>query len=266
MKNGWAITKASLKVVSKDPEFLILPVIVGVIMLGVLASFFVGGLFFSKLNWVFAVLFYMISFTLSYFIQAMVLEGAKVRFAGGDPNLGTAFSAAVKKIDKIVLLAIISSIVSIIVQVIRGEGEKKGGLGGIAIQLIASLIGASWTVVSYFSLPVILNEDVSVFKSFPRSVELFKKTWGENISSSVSLLVLYLPAVLFFLLAIASLFVGLVALTLIFAGLFLLSLFLGAVIGSVAKSIIAQALYQYASTGKVPSIMPEEQVKGFYGK
>ena len=266
LKNGFEITKASLKVVSKDPEFLALPIIVGIIMIGVVVSFFLGNLFFSKLSLLFVALFYLISFSLSYFIQAMVLEGAKVRFAGGDPSLGQAFSLAVKKLDKIIALAVISAIVSILVRAVSERGEKQGGIAGIVTQLIAALIGASWTVVSYFSLPVILNEDIGVFKSFSRSLELFKKTWGENFSSSVSLLILYIPAIIFALLAIASLAIGLLILTIAFAFLFLLSLFLAAVIASVTKSIIAQALYEYASTGKVPGLMPQEQVKSFYKK
>lgn len=270
LKNGWTITKASLNFIKTDPEFLVLPIAVGIIMLFVLASFFVSTVFLratlgNELLYGFLAIYYLVSFSLLYFIQAMVLEAARLRFAGKNPTLAGAFDLAMKKIRRIFALAVIASVISIISAVLRERGESKGGLGGLLLQFLGAAVGISWSIVSYFSLPVLLYEDVGVIDSFKRSVDLFKKTWGENVTANFTLGVVYFPGLVLLLLGIIVLFVipaiGFVIILLSFA-----LLIMGAVVGSVAKSVIAEALYEYASTGKVPNGMPEQAVKNFYSK
>lgn len=260
LKNGFEITVASLKVTAEDPEFLILPILTGIIMLAILGSFiFIS--FNSQVDdltfWGFLVVYYLASFFLLYFIQAMVIEGARQKFAGKNPSLGESFSVAMSKLGKIIVLAVIASVVSIIAQLLNEQGQKRGGLSGLGLQLFATLLGASWAVISYFSLPVILYEDVGVFQSFYRSGQLFKKTWGETLSSNLSLLLVYVPAVVLFILAFFT--DGTVSLVLL--GVALICLFLGAMVSTVAKAVVSQALYQYATDGKVPSAMPQQAIE-----
>jgi hypothetical protein len=262
LKNGFEITVASLKVTAEDPEFLILPILTGIIMLAILATFFISiGNSLSDVGfWGFLVVYYLVSFTLLYFIQAMVIEGARQKFSGKNPSLGEAFSVAWSKIGKIVVLAVIASVVSIIARILESQGQKRGGLGGLGLQLFGALLGAAWAVISYFSLPIILYEDAGVFESFSKSGSLFKKTWGETVASNLSLLLVYVPAVVFVILAF---FVG-GDLAFAFLILGLICLFLGAIVSTVAKAVVSEALYMYAKDGKVPSAFPQEAIEGAF--
>jgi hypothetical protein len=192
---------------------------------------------------------------LLYFVQAMLLEAAHARFSGENPSLLKAFHLAGPRAFKIFSLAVIASIVSVVAQAAREKG-MSGALG-------SSIIGLSWSIASYFSLPVLLYENIGVFQSFRRSAQLFKETWGESIASNVSLLLVYLPAAILFLLTFFSLSEPYF---LVIASLFLVSLLAGAIVSSVAKAVIAQALYEYASTGRVPQAMPKGAIEGFYSR
>ena len=277
LRNGFELTKASIKVIMQDPEFLILPIISGIVMIGILITFVVPlallGLGSDKavgnaktgieaLSWIIALLYYFAAFIVSYLMQATVLEGAKERFAGRDPQLVPCFSKAMAKIDKVATLAAISAVVSVIAQIVRNKGQEKGGAAGLVMQLIGSMIGASWSIVAYFSLPVILNEDLGVMASFKRSMEIFGKTWGTNAVASLSLIAIYVPGIVGIVLGILAFFVSPI-LGVIILAFGVIALFAGMIVGSVAKAVIAEALYEYAATGKVPAAMPTEAVKGF---
>ena len=268
LKNGFEITKASLNFVKTDPEFLILPIIVGLVMLAILASFLFSFAFFemkfgTTLFYAFLAIYYIILYNALYFTQAMILEAARERFAGKNPTLGRAFSLAMKNIKKIAALAVISAVVSIISAVLREKGEQRGGAGGLVLKLLGSAAGISWTVISYFALPVLLHEELDVVESFKKSWELFKKTWGENLGANFSTIALYLPAIILFVLG--ALLLGTI-LGILLLALGLLALFAAMIIASVTKAVIAEALYEYAATGKVPSGMPEGAVKNFYSR
>lgn len=262
LQRGWGITVSSLKVVSSDPELLALPIVSGLIFLFILFSLFFPILFFNNTSNTYVIIAvavaYFVSFFLLYFTQAMTIEIARIRFSGKNPKLVDGFNAAMKHLSKIVALAAIGAAIAILVRLIRNRRDGNNFLAGI----IASLIGASWTIVSYFSLPVILYEEKGVFDSFKRSVELVKNSWGTDVSAQLSLLVLYIPAILFFILAI--LFAGILPLFLVFIVLALIAFVAALLLQSVVKGIISEALYIYASTGKVPQQFDSNTVKGFY--
>ena len=159
----------------------------------------------------------------------MIVESARIRFAGGNPKLADGFSAALKHLKSILVLAVIGAIVSIIVNAIQRTARGNSGLSAIATHLVAGLIGASWTIVSYFSLPVILSENTSATQSFKRSMELFGNL-GENAVSNISLMALWLPAVLFLVL---GLFVSPLAAAAVIAFV------IGGILHSVAKGILS---------------------------
>ncbi|MBU1196879.1 hypothetical protein KJ765_00045 [Candidatus Micrarchaeota archaeon] len=81
----------------------------------------------NAVYWGCLVAYYRVSFSLRYFIQAMVIETARMRFAGENPTFSRTFNVAVKKLDKIMVLAVIASVVSIIAQLLRQRGAGKQG-------------------------------------------------------------------------------------------------------------------------------------------
>ncbi|VVB56624.1 Uncharacterised protein [uncultured archaeon] len=259
ISRGFALTVASLKIAFKEPWMIALPFLSGLLMLALIVSFIFLLLPVADSNvatWGAVLALYLIGYFLFYFTQAMIVFGAKERFAGRDPTFGQCFSSAMAHAPTLLILAAIGATIGLLMQVI---GRDKNGRPTLFGQILSSLIGVAWTLVSYFSLPVILNEDKGVLDSFKRSVELVTKAWGEGMSANLSLSLLTLPGIVLMGL---GLFVGFLPLAL----LGLLAFVAGYALSIPAKAVISQALYVYATTQQVPTGMEADHLAGAFAK
>ncbi|MDE1797967.1 MAG: hypothetical protein KGH63_00990 [Candidatus Micrarchaeota archaeon] len=265
---GFSLTRASMRIAMREPWMMVLPLISGLLLVGLLASFILvpvlGG---QEINDTYALIIvavlYGLGYFLFYFTQAMIIFGAKERFAGRDPTFGQSFSSAAAHLPTIVLLTLIGATIGVITRALSGR-DRNGNANIIGV-ILASLIGVAWTVVSYFSLPVILNEDKGVLESFKRSVELVTKSWGEGATANLSLLLLYVPAIILLALGFAGgLLLGSALLMAVGVGLGLLALLAAYAISIPVKAIVSQALYVYASTGAVPTGMEADHLSAAF--
>jgi hypothetical protein len=53
-------------------------------------------------------------------------------------------------------------------------------LVAIVTAIVGGLVQGAWNLVVFFAIPVIVAEDLSVIASLRRSLELFRRTWGED--------------------------------------------------------------------------------------
>src|SRR6185295_11694320 len=110
-------------------------------------------------------------------------------------------SIANSRLHRILPWALLSATISVIIEAIE---ERFGFLG----QIIGSLIGAAWNVVTFLSVPIIVFEDLGPINALKRSGHLLKQTWGENLAAQIGLGLLGLIA---FLPGIAVIFLGVAA-------------------------------------------------------
>jgi hypothetical protein len=252
--------KQSLVLLRKDKELMILPLLSGLAIGVVIASFFFGmglhrsGADLEAIGEVPAAIagfsLYVITYTIAFFFQAALVAGACERMRGGDPTLGSAIRAASQRLGTIVLWAVVAATVGM---VLRSIQERSQWLG----KLVVGLLGAAWSLATFFVVPVIVMERQGVKGSVGRSWALFKKTWGEQVTGHLGFgaasLLLMLPvilvAVLLFQVSPAlGIAVGV-------AGVALLSVFLSALQG-----IFVAALYRYAAEDQAPEGFSEQQI------
>ena len=93
---GWQLTKTSLRILRKDKELLLFPLISGLSLMAILAVFIVGmfvtvgfgAAFGGASTWLFVVLmivYYVVAFFLAFFFNAAVIGAATIRLNGGNP-------------------------------------------------------------------------------------------------------------------------------------------------------------------------------------
>ena len=256
ISRGWQLAKMSLRVIRKDKEILIFPVLSGLISLVILGSF-IGGIFFTgvfmnasdeTLSWTFYaffIAFYFVSFFISIFFNAAVIGCATIRMNGGDPTVADGFRIAGQNIGRILLWAIFTATVGLIIRAIQ---QRVGFIG----KLILGAIGVIWTLATYFVVPVLIYEKLGPWGAVKRSASVFKNTWGEMIAGNLGLgAVFFLLALLGLLPIILGVVVG--SLASIVAGIAIAIVYwlILAVVLSAAQSVLVAALYRYATTGKV---------------
>jgi hypothetical protein len=249
---GWQLAKMSIRVVRKDKEILLFPLLSGIITILILASFFIGVFFTSGFgnanSWTFYVfffVFYFVTFFISIFFNAAVIGCATIRMNGGDPVFSDGIKTAMDNIKQILFWALFAATIGLILRAIQ---EKVGFIG----KIVVGALGAAFTIATYFVVPVLIYEKLGPWGSLKRSVSILKNTWGEALVGNLGL------GIVFFLL-------GLLGLVPIIVGVLFMSLWpvvIGIVIAvvywlilglvfSAAQSVLVAALYRYATTGKV---------------
>jgi hypothetical protein len=260
LKNSWSMMKASATVLKLDPELLIFPLLSGIAVVLVTATFIVPFAFIGEgfgalenldenvgyLGYVVGFLYYLVLYSLIFFFNTALVGATMIRLDGGDPTISDGLNIAFKKLTAILEYAAIAATVGMI---LRALEERLGFIGRIAV----GLIGLSWTLVTFLTVPVLVTKDVSAIDAVKESATVFKRTWGEQVVANVGIgfatfiimMVMFLVAIPLIILVGSISEVAILPLVLSLAGGF----FLVILVSSALKSIYSAALYRYATTG-----------------
>ncbi len=267
---SFKLVKESFAVLKKDKEIMWFPVI-SVIVTVLLFVSFITPIYFSAdirlgdltSNYLYYVMFfayYLLSYFIIIFFNTGLITCVHIRLHGGDPTLSDGLKNAAKHVKKIFIWALISATIGII---LRAIANKSGTLG----KIVTGIIGMVWSLLTFFVIPVMIFENVSVFQSIKRSGHLFKKTWGENVVGRFSIGIFFVILSLIGIIPLVlSLFtMSLTMIILVLASVITYWVILG-VISSSLSVIFTTALYDYANTGKVPSAYSPEVIKNAFKK
>ena len=246
------LMKMSWRVLMMDRELILFPIMSGIsvlVLAAAMAGIGLGAGTFDRvaaegaeesvgaLDAVIGLIFVFGSSALVIFFNAALVAAALERLRGGDPNIGSGLRAASARLPQILAWALISVIVSIILQALRERG-------GIAGQVASMIGGVAWSLATFFVIPVLVAEGVGPIEGIRRSAGLLRQTWGRQIAASfgfglvsiVGVILAVVPAALLFfvhpLLGIA-------------VGIPLVALALGTV--SALEGIFKAALYDFAN-------------------
>jgi hypothetical protein len=213
----------------------------------------------NVVTWILAFCTYIgVAFVQTYFMAALC-AGANERLQGRDTHMGQMLSIANTRLHRILPWAVLSATVSIIMEAIE---ERFGFLG----QIIASVIGAAWNVVTFLSVPIIVFEDLGPINALKRSGHLLKQTWGENLMAQIGLgligLLAFLPGIA---IGAAGVAVGGAGAVLLIAVAALWLAIAASVLGALS-GIYRTALYRYAVDGQVPEAFASTDMEHAFGQ
>ena len=272
LSNSWNMMKASATVLKLDPELLIFPLLSGIAAVLVTATFIVPFAFVGEgfgalenldenvgyIGYVVGFLYYLVLYSLVFFFNTALVGATMIRLDGGDPTISDGLNIAFKKMGAILQYAAIAATVGML---LRALEERAGFIGRIVI----GLIGLSWTLATFLTVPVLVTKEVSAIDAVKESAGLFRRTWGEQVVANAGiglatfliLLVMGLVAVPLIILASSISEVLVIPLALSFAGGF----FLVILVSSALKGIYSAALYRYATTGDAGEHFSAEMMK-----
>ena len=249
----WELAQVSWSVLRADKELMLLPIMSAICSIVVSASFFIPFLAVPQafadgpsrpVIYVGLFLFYLVNYFVVIFFNTALISAATTRLKGGSPTLRDGLAFAWENVGSILQWAAVAATVGMILRTIE---ERVGWLGKIVI----GLLGAAWSIATYFVIPVMVYEKLGPIDAIKESAALFKKTWGERVVGSISFgllfFVLAIPAFLAVLVA-ASLGTAVLVMVAILAVVYLLTL---AVISAALNGIFVAALYQYVHTGQI---------------
>ncbi|HEX7369009.1 MAG TPA: DUF6159 family protein [Rhodanobacteraceae bacterium] len=256
----WQLMGASWQMLKQDKRLIVFPLISGVALLAVMALFaapviaaagahpeMVRQAHGSLQNYLGLFVFYFLAYTVITFFNSALLACVFKQIDGEQPTLGFGLKFAWSRIGQILGWALLTSTVGILLRMLE---EKVGFIG----RIVVSLLGMAWSVTSFLVVPVLVVEGTGPIESYKRSVEMLKRTWGEQIIGNVSFGLIFMlfgvvPAFILFLLvahggsAMVMLAIAVVVVYLVLLGL----------VQSTLQTIYQAAIYCYAATGEAPA-------------
>lgn len=252
LSNGWELAKTSLKTVNENRSLLLFPVFSVISFILVLGTF-AGGTFFLFGDQIrtasdnnepiangFAIgavfLFYLINFfIIVYFNSALIYCAVKV-LNQEETSLGAGLDFANSRIGKIFGWAVLSATVGTLLKFLQSSGK----IG----EIIASILGITWSVMTFFVVPVLIFEEKGVVDTVKESGRMMREKWGESITANVSFGLFNLLGV------ILSFAIGIFLATIspalgIIAGVFLFVLVLTVI--ATARTVFVAAVYNHVS-------------------
>ncbi len=264
---SWRLVKQSYGILLKDKEMMWFPILSGIITLGLLLSFviplFVADLFApGAVLYSLLFVYYILSYFIVIFFNVGLVACARIRLQGGDPTVKDGMNAAIKHLPNILLWAVISATVGLLLRMISDKLEDNF-LG----QIIISLLGMAWTLLTFFVVPVMIFENKSVFASIKGSAHILKKTWGETVVGQFSM------SGIFFLLGLigvvplgVALLSGSLSAVLVVGVIVVIYWLALSVLSASLQGIYLTALYHYAMTGKAPEGFDGDEIKQAFVK
>lgn len=256
----WQLMGASWRMLQQDKRLIVFPLISGVALAVVVTLFAVPAFVAfkgqagpgSSFHWtmpMYAALFvfYFLDYFVIVFFNSALIACVLKQVDGEQPTLGYGLAFAWQRLPQILGWALLTSTVGMLLRMLE---EKVGFVGRIVI----GLLGMAWTVTSFLVVPVLVAEGTGPIESYRRSVEMLKRTWGEQIIGNVSFGLLFalfgiVPAViLLFLSAMGGREVFVVVAALLVVWMVALAL-----VQSTLQTIYQAAIYLYAANGQAPA-------------
>lgn len=255
--------KASATVLRSEKSLLVFPLLSGLCTLLVAASFLIpvavmviggehAGQDFHQRMPVGAYLlmfaFYLVQYFVIIFFQTALTGVALMHLRGEPTSVAAGFALARSRLPHIFGYALIAATVGLLLRMVQ---ERLGLIG----RLVVGFLGLAWTVATFLVVPILASQDVGPVDAVKRSVELLKRSWGENLIGNGGIGVVFGLLMLLAVLVAAALIGGAVASQSIVAIVFavvvvVFGFILLGLIQSSLHGIYAAALYRYAESGE----------------
>ena len=246
LSNGWTIAMNSFKVLRANKQLVLFPVLSGISLILVMASFVTIILAFAGFNtdniaaekeivnylWVFA--FYLVNYFVITFFNMALIHCTHLYFNGQEVTLAKGIAFSMSRLRVILSWALFAATIGTLLRILQ---ENLGYIG----KIITGLIGIVWSIATFFVIPVIAYENLGPVDAFKRSAQLMKQKWGESLGSQIGFGVINLLA--FLLVAIPLFIIGSFIHVLVGVGLALLGAFLIMAVMSAAQTIFISAVY-----------------------
>lgn len=278
---SWMITKLSFSVINKDREligFAFLAFIfstlfsVAMVFPSIVPTVLEKGMSTETLEVYQYALIFLTYFGLAFiatFFNVCVVYTTKTRFEGGNATFSESLRFAFSKLKLIFQWSLISATVGLLLRLLQNAASRLGRGGQLIANILISLVGFAWSVVTIFVVPVLVYEGLGPIDAIKKSAKVIKETWGESLIRSIGMGLVQI--FVFFLLALVT--IGLtyvlakafaLAGLLIGIGVGLLLFLLAGLIFAVATMVFNTALYVYANSKIIAEGFDEEVVKGAF--
>ena len=191
LSNGWAIALNSFKVLKENKQLIIFPVLSGISMILIMASFVtvtlgIAGWDVNNINkpdtvvsYAILFAFYIVNYFVVVFFNMALVHCTSLYFKGEEVTVRKGIDFSMSRIGSIFAWAVFAGSIGAILKIIQ---ENSGAIG----KIITGIIGVVWSIATFFVVPIIAYENLGPVDAVKRSSELMRQKWGESIGAGFS--------------------------------------------------------------------------------
>jgi hypothetical protein len=198
-------------------------------------------------SYVGVLLFYVATYGVAIFFNAALAICVLRKLAGQQATILDGLHGALSCFPQILGWALVSATIGIVLKAI----ERRSGFVG---SMVARVLGLAWSVATFLVVPVLVAERKGPLEAVQESVQLLKRTWGEDLLAGLGFGLLYffwaIPGAFAFVIGAGMIPTHPIVAIAIMVLAILYFPILGLVL-STMSTIFDVVLYRYASTGTI---------------
>jgi len=190
MSRGWRLACESWNVIQADRSLLAFPLMSAAATLLAGAAIFGPGAYYSvhddsrvPLIVAGAIAAYPLTFISTFFSVAFLVVARK-RLTGEAATIRTGLDAARERLGAIAAWALVATVFGVVLQVLQRLPfvDHLGRIAGIVVALILDI---AWSLTTFFVIPAMAVDGVGPREAMRRSLQTFRKRWGESVTGGV---------------------------------------------------------------------------------
>ena len=266
--NSRELTHQSWTILKENRYLMAYPVVgiaAGVVPFAIMAAGV--GFIVSDQNWIgwgLVVIGLYVVTLVNALVQAGLTVSAAAELEGGTSSLGHGLSSAVGRLGRLARWAFVSTVVSLLIGVLRGNND--GGIVAVIFRnVLAAAADVMWQLITFFVMPAMMLDDLGMIDAIKKSASTFKQRWGTQLSGGVRIggmigLIAILPAIIAIVAGgfLATAGAWAVGVPLVIVGLVVL--IVAGLILTAIRGVFSVVLYRYATQGVVEGGFTEDQL------
>ena len=256
-----AIMSAAWQILWEDKALLLLPIASSACLMLLTASFAVPAILgaltgasmsdglqeLESWSYVGMFLFYVVTYGVAIFFNAALAICVLRKLEGKQATILDGLREALSCFPQILGWALVSATIGVVLKTI----ERRSGFVG---NMVARVLGLAWTVATFLVVPVLVAERKGALDAIQTSVQLLRRTWGEDLLAGLGFGLLYffwaIPGAFAFVIGAGMIATHPILAIAIMVLAILYFPLLGLVL-STTSTIFDVVLYRYASTGTI---------------
>ncbi len=138
-------------------------------------------------HWVLGFLFLFLTTVFSTWMKVSLSIYTNAIFENNPLGVFTSAGQALSRLVAIAEWAFIDALVGTIVRALRTRNRKTGLLIALISRLLGATLELGWSVLTFFVIPLLAFEDLSLTATIKESGTILKKTWGQSAGASFNI-------------------------------------------------------------------------------
>lgn len=260
-RRGWELAKESWAVLRADRSLLMFPIVSAIAIMGAAAiligpgtALYANG---SKPGGIvlWALAAYVLTF-IGIYCNVALAAAASQALDGHDTTLRTGFSVARQRTGVIAAWALVALVVGAALQALEVLLSESPA-GRIVGAIVSGLLGAAWSIATFFVVPVLALEELGPRAALTRSISVIRARWGEGFVGGGSI-----TGLVFLCAVLPALIIGAIGVSLtgsspagggVLIGIAAVIIVAALIVGSTLSAIFRVVLFRYATDGTTAS-------------